>query len=183
MSTDANTGEVKQILAYMYRTKRFHALFGEAVFYYRNPGLYASAGGRSTLEGVLMWHIAMVRLIGRFVIKGLVHPDRRFPINKFDDDEPEEISILVNHSVRELMMVKKIHGTKPWILIAQTQDGRWVGYYRYGVGNESHKKLALEWPGSLSAHIRFHLLGRGFDNAGINDLIKRMETGSRCLST
>jgi hypothetical protein len=70
------------------------------------------------------------------------------------------------------MTEKKIHGTKPWILIAQTQDGHWVSYYRYGVGNESHKKLALEWSGSLSAHIRFHLLGRGFDNTGINDLIK-----------
>ena len=70
------------------------------------------------------------------------------------------------------MMEKKIHGTKPWILIAQTQDGHWVGYYRYGVGNKSHKKLALEWSGSLSAHTQFHLFGQGFDNAGINNLIK-----------
>ena len=163
---------LEQILAYMYRTKRFQALFGEAGFNYKNPGLDASAGERSTLAGVLMRHIAMIRLMGQFVIKGLVHPDCRFPITKFDNDEPEEVSILVNRSVQELMMEKKIHGTKLWIQIAQTQDGCWVSYYRYGVGNESHKKLALEWSGSLSAHIRFHLLGWGFDNAWIKDLIK-----------
>ena len=34
------------------------------------------------------------------------------------------------------------------------------------------KKLALEWSGSLFAHIRFHLLSQGFDNAGIDTLIK-----------
>ncbi len=60
----------------------------------------------------------MVRLMGRFVIEGLVHPDCRFPITKSDHDEPKEISILVNRLVQKLMMEKKIHGTKPWILIA-----------------------------------------------------------------
>ncbi len=163
---------LEQILAYMYQAKRFQALFGEAAFYYNNPGLDASAGERSTLAGILMRHIAMVQSMGHFVIKGLVHLDRRFPLTKFDDDEPDKVSILVDRLVRELMMGKKIHGTKAWILIAQTQDRHWVEYYRFGVGNNGHKKLALEWSGSLSAHIRFHLLGRGFDNAGINDLIK-----------
>ncbi len=113
----------------------------------------------------------MVQSMGHFVIKGLVHPDRRFTLTKFDDDEPDKVSVLVNYLVRELMMGKKIHGTKAWILIAQTQDGRWLGYYRFGMGNDGHKKLALEWSGSLSAHIRFHLLGQDFDNAGINNLI------------
>ena len=78
----------------MYHTKRFQALFGKAGFYYKNSGLDALAGERSTLAGVLMRHIAMVRSMGRFVIKGLVHPDRRFPITKFDDDEPEEVASL-----------------------------------------------------------------------------------------
>ncbi len=93
-------------------------------------------------------------------------------LTKFNDDEPDKVSVLVDRLVRELMMGKKIPGTKAWILIAQIQDGRWVGYYCFGVGNNGHKKLALEWSGSLSAHIRFHLLGRGFNNAGINNLIK-----------
>ncbi len=163
---------LKQILAYMYRAKHFHTLFGEAAFYYKNSGLDESAGERSTLAGILMRHIAMVHSMGCFVIKGLVQPDRRFPLTKFDDDEPDKVSVLVNRLERELMMGKKIHGTKAWILIAQTQDGCWVGYYCFGVGNDGHKNLALEWSGSLSAHIRFHLLGRGFYNAGINDLIK-----------
>ena len=83
----------------MYHTKRFQALFGKAGFYYKNSGLDASAGERSTLAGVLMRHIGMVRSMGRFIIKGLVHPDCSFPITKFDNDEPEEVSILVNRSV------------------------------------------------------------------------------------
>ena len=132
---------LEQILAnIMYCTKCFQAPFREAGFYYKHPGLNASAGECSTLAGVLMRHIVMVRLMGRFVIKGLVHLGHRFPITKFDNDEPEEVSILVNCLVQELMMEKKIHGTKLWILIAQTQDGCWLGYYRYGAGNESHKK-------------------------------------------
>ncbi len=163
---------LEQILAYMYRAKCFQALLGEAAFYYKNPGLNALAGERSTLAGILMRHIAMVQSMGHFVIKGLVHPDHRFPLTKFDDDEPDEVSILVDRLVRELMMGKKIHGTKALILIAQTQDRRWVGYYHFGVGNNGQKKLALEWSGSLSTHIRFHLLSQGFDNAGINNLIK-----------
>ncbi len=114
----------------------------------------------------------MVRSMGHFVIKGLVHPDHRFSLTKFDDDEPDKVSVLVDRLVRELMMGKKMHGTKAWILIAQTQDGCWVGYYHFGVGNDGHKKVALEWSGSLSAHISFHLLSGGFDNAGINNLIK-----------
>ncbi len=40
------------------------------------------------------------------------------------------------------------------------------------MGNNGHKKLALEWSASLSDHIRFHLIGRGFNNSGINDVIK-----------
>jgi hypothetical protein len=30
----------------------------------------------------------------------------------------------------------------------------------------------MEWSASLSAHIRFHLIGRGFNSSGINNLIK-----------
>jgi hypothetical protein len=91
----------KQFLAYMYQAKCFQALFGEAAFYYKNPGLDTSAGKRSTLVGILMRHIAMVRLMGHFVIKGLVHPDRRFPLTKFDYDEPDEVGVLVDRLVRD----------------------------------------------------------------------------------
>jgi hypothetical protein len=115
-----NEDNLKQILAYMYQAKCFHTLLGEAAFYYKNPGLNASAGERSTLAGILMRHIAIVRSMGCFVIKGLVHTDRRLPLTKFDDDEPDKVIVLVDRLVRELMMGKKIHGTKAWILIAQT---------------------------------------------------------------
>ncbi len=30
----------------------------------------------------------------------------------------------------------------------------------------------MKWSASLSAHIRFHLIGRGFNSSGINNLIK-----------
>ncbi len=57
----------------------------------------------------------MVQSMGHFVIKGLVHPDHRSPLTKSDDDEPDKVSVLVDRLVRELMMGKKIHGTKAWI--------------------------------------------------------------------
>jgi hypothetical protein len=136
-----------QILAYMYQVKRFQVLIGEAALYYKNPGPGTLAGEHSTLAGILMRHIAMVRLIGHFSIRGLHYPHRRFPLTKFDDDDLDKVNIRVNHSMRELMMEKKIHGTKIWTLIAQTQDGCWVGYYHFRVGNKGHKKLALECSG------------------------------------
>ncbi len=153
-----NEDHLEQILAYIYQAKRFQVLFGEAAFYYKNPGPNASTGECSTLAGILMRHVAMVQSMGRFSIRGLHHPDRRFPLTKFDDDDPDKVNICGNSSVRELMTEKKIHGSKGWTLIAQTQDRRWVGYYCFGVGNKGHKKLALEWYESLSAHIRFHLI-------------------------
>ncbi len=167
-----NEDHLDQILAYMYRLKCFQGLFGEAAFYYRNPDTDASAGERNVLAGILMRHIAMVRSMGRVYIRGLQHPDRVFPIVKYEDKEPGKVSFGVDRSVREIMTEKKIHGTKVWTLLAQTADGRWAGYYQFGIGNEGHKNLAMEWSASLSAHIRFHLIGRGFDSSGINNLIK-----------
>jgi hypothetical protein len=156
----------------MYRSKHFQGLFGEAAFCYRNPGTDAAAGERNVLAGILMRHIIMVRLIGRVYIRGLQHPDRVFPIVKYEDEEPGKVSFWVDQSVREIMMEKKIHGTKVWTLLAQTADGRWAGYHQFGIGNEGHKNLAMEWSTSLSTHIRFHLIGQGFDSSGINNLIK-----------
>jgi hypothetical protein len=154
-----NEDHLDQILAYMYRSKCFQGLFGEAAFYYRNPGTDASAGERYVLAGILMRHIAMVQSMGRVYTRGLQHLDRVFPIVKYEDEEPGEVSLGVNRSVREIMMEKKIHGTKVWTLLAQTADGRWAGYYQFGIGNEGHKNLAMEWSTSLSAHIRFNLIG------------------------
>jgi hypothetical protein len=68
-------------------------------------------------------------------------------------------------------MEKMICETKAWNLIAQLQDGRWVGYYRSGIKNKPHKKHTLEWSEALSSHIRFHLLHRRFEGGGINILI------------
>jgi hypothetical protein len=50
--------------------------------------------------------------MGCICIRGLQHPDRVFPIVKYEDKEPGKVSFGVNQSVREIMMEKKIHGTK-----------------------------------------------------------------------
>ncbi len=39
-----------------------------------------------------------------------------------DEDSPDEIEVKVNRSVQEIMMGKKIQGTKVWVLIAQQTD-------------------------------------------------------------
>ncbi len=126
--------------------------------HYSNPGTDTSAGEHNVLAGILMRHIAMVRSIGHVYIRGLQLPDRVFPIVKYEEEEPGEVSFGVDRSVREIMMEKKIHGTKVWTSLAQTTDECWAGYYRFGIGNKGHKNLAMEWSTSLSAHIRFYLI-------------------------
>jgi hypothetical protein len=115
--------KLKQILAYMYRSKHFQGLFGDAAFFHQNPGVDATAGDRGILAGVLMRHIAMVRSMTRVTLKGLVHPDCQQLIQRMDEDDPDEIEVEVNRSVQEIMMGKKIQGTKVWVLIAQQTDG------------------------------------------------------------
>jgi hypothetical protein len=161
---------LEHILAYMYRTKRFQGLFGEASFYHRNPGMEATAGERDILAGVLMRHIAMVRSSQRIILKGLTKPDRPHIIQRLDDDG--EVDMEITRSVREIMMEKKVQGTKVWIVLGLLTDGRWAGYFRYGIGNDPHRTHAVEWAGAVSSHIRFHLLRRGFDQEGVNNLVR-----------
>ncbi len=96
--------KIKAILAFMYRVKRFQGLFGEGAFYFKNPGLEASAGERTILAGVLTCHIAMVWLSSRIILKGLIHPDRQFPLQWYWEDKPDELEIDVTRLVREIMM-------------------------------------------------------------------------------
>jgi hypothetical protein len=39
-----NVEKLNQILAYMYRSRRFQGLFGDVAFFHRNPGVDATAG-------------------------------------------------------------------------------------------------------------------------------------------
>ncbi len=119
-----------------------------------------------------MCHIAMVRSTSRVILKGLTKPDRPHVIQQLDEEEPDEVDVEVTRSVREIMMEKKVQGTKVWVLIAQIPDGRWAGYYCFGIGNDAHRAHALEWSGAVSSHIRFHLLHRGFESKGVNNLVR-----------
>ncbi len=70
------------------------------------------------------------------------------------------------------MMEKKVQGTKVWVLIAQTPDSRWAGYFHFWIGNDAHRSHALKWSGVVSSHIRFHLLRQGFQSKGVNNLVR-----------
>jgi hypothetical protein len=118
-----------------------------------------------------MQHIAMVRSMSRFTLKGLCHSDRKHLIQRMDNDDPTEVEVEVSRSVHELMMGKKIHGTKVWVLIAQIPNGRWVCFFCYGIGNDVHRSYLLEWSGGVSSHVRYHLLRQGIEPNGINNLI------------
>jgi hypothetical protein len=159
-----------QILAGMVWSKRFQALFGKAAFYHCNPGMDASGPERNILASVLMHHIAMVCSINKVPLRGISHPDRLFPLTRYDDKEPEN-DLTVTRSLRELMMEKKVQGTKVWTLIAQTPDGKWMGFYRFGTGNNPHCDHAVDWSTALSSNVWFYLLHRGFDPKNINALI------------
>ena len=118
-----------------------------------------------------MHHIAMVWSTSRVILKGLTKPDWPHIIQRLDNKDPEEVDVEVKRSVQEVMMEKKIQGTKLWVLIAQISDGRWAGYFIYRVGNDLHCAHALEWSGAVSSHIRFHLLCQGFESKGVNGLV------------
>ncbi len=167
-----NEDELEHILAFMYRTKRFQGLFGEASFYHQIPGMDSTAGEREILAGVLMRHIAMVQSTSRVLLKGLAKPDRPHILYRLDEEDPDKIDIKITRTVREIMMEKKIQGSNVWILIGQLADGRWAGYFRYGIGNDPHQAHAVEWAGAVSSHIRYHLLRQGFEPKGVNNLVQ-----------
>jgi hypothetical protein len=135
----------KHILAFMYCTNQLQRILGEAAFCHWNPGFDSMAGDQKILAGVLMRHIAMVWSTSRVILKGLTKPDRPHVIQQLDDEDPEEVDMEIKMSVWEIMMEKKIQGTKVWVLIGQIPDGRWVDYFPYGVRNNLHRAHALEW--------------------------------------
>jgi hypothetical protein len=125
---------LKHILAFMYCTKQFQGILGEAAFYHQNPGFDSMAGDHEILAGVLIRHITMVRSTSQVILKGLTKPNRPHIIQQLDDKDPEEVDVEGTRSVWEVRMEKKIQGTKVWVLIAQIPDSRWAGYFHYGAG-------------------------------------------------
>jgi hypothetical protein len=118
--------KIEATLAFMYCVKRFQGLSGKAAFYFKNPGLEASAGEHTILAGVLIHHIAMVWATSRIILKDLIHPDRQFPLQQYWEDEPDKLEIEVMRSVREIMMEAMVKRSKVWMLIAQLPDDRWA---------------------------------------------------------
>jgi hypothetical protein len=147
---------LKHILVFMYHTKQSQRILGKVTFYHPNPKFDSMAGDHEIL-GVLMCHIAMVRSTSLVILKGLTKPNRPHIIQHLDNKDPEEVDMEVKRLVWEIMMEKKIQGTKVWVLIAQIPDSCWAGYFCYGVGNDLHHAHALEWSGAVSSHISFHL--------------------------
>ncbi len=165
--------QLELILHYMCCSKRFQILVREAAFYYKNPRMKASGSEQGMLAGVLMRHFAMVQSMNKVLLKGIAHVDRQFPLARYEDKSEEaEVDLEVDQLVRELIMEKQAASTRVWILIAQVQDGQRAGFYCSGIGNNSYKKIAIEWSKGLSSHIWFYLLHQGFEAADINKLIR-----------
>ncbi len=171
---ESDEGPIKAILSYMYRSGRMARILGKAAFHHLNPGPNATAGERDINAGIVTRHIAMIHSMGRVNLRGLKNPDRSALLQKFDDNDPTELVMEVNKSVRDVLMREcKADKTRVWCLLAHNREQEWVGYYRKGVGNDSHQKYAVSWSGSLSAHLRYFLLRHGLNAAGINQLIKQ----------
>jgi hypothetical protein len=115
--------KIEAILAFMYRVKQFQGLFGEAAFNFKNLGLETLAGERTILAGVLTRYIAMVRSTSWIISKGLIHPDRQCPLQRYWGDEPDELEINVTKLVKEIMMETIVKRSKVWTLIAQLSNG------------------------------------------------------------
>jgi hypothetical protein len=172
--SESDEGPMKAILSYMYQSGRMAQILGKATFHHLNQGPDATAGKRDINAGIVTRHIAMIRLMGRVNLRGLKNPKRPALLQKFDDKDPKNLVMEVNKSVRDVMMREcRADKTLVWCLLAHNREHKWVGYYRKGVGNDSHQQYAVCWSGSLSAHLRYFLLRRGLGAVGINQLIKQ----------
>jgi hypothetical protein len=149
-------------------------ILGEAAFHHLDPGPDAMAGECDINAGIVTRHIAMIRLMGRVNLRGLKNPDRPALLQKFDDKDPTKLVMVSNKLVRDVMMREcRADKTLVWCLLTHNREHEWVGYYRKGVGNDSHQKYTVCWSGSLSAHLHYILLCHSLDAVGINQLIKQ----------
>jgi hypothetical protein len=170
----SDEGSIEAILSYMYRSGRMARILGEAAFHHLDPGPDAMAGECDINAGIVTRHIAMIRLMGRVNLRGPKNPDRLAVLQKFDNKDLTKLVMEVNKLVRDVMMREcRADKTLVWCLLAHNREHNWVGYYRKGVGNDSHQKYAVCWSGSLSAHLHYLLLRRSLDAVGINQLIKQ----------
>jgi hypothetical protein len=171
---ESGEGHIKAILSYMYRSGRMACIPGKAAFHHLYPGSDTTAGECDINAGIVTRHIAMIRLMGRVNLKGLKNPNKPVLLHRFDDEDPTELDKEVNKLVRDVLMREcRTDKTLVWCLVAHSREHEWVGYYRKGVGDNSHQKYAVSWSGSLSAHLRYFLLRRGLNAASINQLIKQ----------
>jgi hypothetical protein len=80
----------------------------------------------------------------------------------------------VSKLVCNIVMTKcKATHSRVWCLITHNRENKWVGYYKMGVRNDSHKEFVIRWAGSLSAHLKYFLLQHGINDAGVTILIKK----------
>jgi hypothetical protein len=106
-------------------------------------------------------------------LRGLRNLDTRVLLQRFIDDESDMLDMEAMKTVREVMMTScKADKTHVWCLIAHNREKEWVGYYRKGIGNNSHKNFAIMWLGSLSTHLRYFFLRRKMDGNNVTALIK-----------
>ncbi len=84
------------------------------------------------------------------------------------------LEVEVNKFVWEIRMREcKANGMRAWCLVMHNREKEWVGYYWKGIGNDSHRKYAETWSGSLLAHLCYFLLHCGIDKECINKLIRQ----------
>jgi hypothetical protein len=123
----------------MYQSGRMARILGKAAFHHLNPGPDAMAGKCDINAGIVTRHITMIQSMGRVNLRGLKNPDRPALLQKFDDKDPTKPVMEVNKSDRDVMMREcRADKTLVWCLLAHNREHEWVGYYRKGVGNNSH---------------------------------------------
>jgi hypothetical protein len=170
----SDEGPIKAILSFMYRSSRMARILGGAAFHHLNPGPDAMANEHNINAGIVTRHTAMIQLMGRVNLRGLKNLDRPALLQKFDDKDPTKLVMVSNKLVRDVMMREcRADKTLVWCLLTHNREHEWVGYYRKGVGNDSHQKYTVCWSGSLSAHLHYFLLCHSLDAVGINQLIKQ----------
>jgi hypothetical protein len=164
---------IDALLSYMYNSGRMEHVLGGAAFHHKNSP-DADFNQRNVNATILTWHIAMIRSMSRVSLRGLMDLVRPVILQQFNAEETKKVEMEVSKLVCDIMMTEcKAARSRVWCLIIHNWKNEWVGYYKMGVRNDSHKEFAIRWAGSLSPHLRYFLLQCRIDDTVVTKLIKK----------
>ena len=137
----------------------------------KNPGLNAPPQMKQQWASAVHFHMSFQMSINCVALGGLVDPDKQVMIDCIEDkDGNPQDSVLI--SICQILLKHKINHLPLWQSFLQNNNGSWRGYYINGQGCKWHKGIAIDWLGSITVYLKFHLLKCGITEDSALKLIR-----------